>query len=394
MPPLLPVLQLPDNAPSMQSVIDLPLVHSLTSGLQSVPLPPVSDFARDLAQVSLPEPSPLAFAVLAAVGFSVGSNSGFSSPAVPTLSSSASAFEDGRKNVYPSTNGRYNAADAERYFGARPALVLGRALRIAGLSAGFAAGLLGDRFLLAAGLIDADEVEAKSPERAAQLTALLTKLGPTFIKIGQSLSIRSDLLPPAYIAGLEQLQDKVPPFSTEEALRIMEEELCSAEAQKARAATAASSARGGVGGGAVAPVVANRLEDVFVSLSAEPVAAASLGQVYRGRLTPAFAAKVRKQRRQLNNGGSVTVDGTVTSTAEEEEKEDQEGEEDKPFEVAVKVQRPDILESVALDMHLIRLIGPAIKNTLNLNTDIVGTVDDWGLGFVDGMCPFDCYKEH
>ena len=378
----------------MLSVIDLPLVHSLTSGLQSVSLPPVSDFAKDLAQVSLPGPSPLAFAVLAAVGFSVGSNSGSSPLAVPTLSSSAStfAFEDGRKNPYPSTNGRYSAADAERYFGARPALVLGRALRIAGLSAGFAAGLLGDRFLLAAGMIDADEVEAKSPERAAQLTALLTKLGPTFIKIGQSLSIRSDLLPPAYIAGLEQLQDKVPPFSTEEALRIMEEELCSAEAQKARAVTAASSARGNGGGGAVPPVAANRLEDVFVSLSAEPVAAASLGQVYRGRLTPAFAAKVRKQRRALS-GGSVAVDGTVTSTAEEEREEDQEGGEDKPFEVAVKVQRPDILESVALDMHLIRLIGPVIKNTFNLNTDIVGTVDDWGLGFVDGMCPFDCYNQ-
>eukprot|EP00957_Ditylum_brightwellii_P110084 8396160-Ditylum_brightwellii.AAC.1 len=61
--------------------------------------------------------------------------------------------------------------------------------------------------------------------RATELSRLLTELGPSFIKIGQSLSIRTDLLSPAYVRGLRSLQDQVPPFSTAEARQIIEEEL-------------------------------------------------------------------------------------------------------------------------------------------------------------------------
>lgn len=49
--------------------------------------------------------------------------------------------------------------------------------------------------------------------------------------------------------------------------------------------------------------------------------------------------------------------------------------------MAVKVQRPGITSSVALDMHLIRSAGPVIKAVFGLQSDVVGTVDDWGLGF-------------
>ena len=45
----------------------------------------------------------------------------------------------------------------------------------------------------------------------------------------------------------------------------------------------------------------------------------------------------------------------------------------------------DVLEGVALDMFLIRTIGGPLKAAFNLNTDIVGTVDDWGIGFVDEL---------
>jgi predicted unusual protein kinase regulating ubiquinone biosynthesis (AarF/ABC1/UbiB family) len=75
---------------------------------------------------------------------------------------------------------------------------------------------------------------------------------------------------------------------------------------------------------------------------------ASLGQVYR--------AKIRGQ---------------------------EEGEEDR--RVAVKVQRPNIMNQIALDMHLIRDVAPFIKRTFNLNTDFVGVVDTWGVGFVDEL---------
>ena len=61
--------------------------------------------------------------------------------------------------------------------------------------------------------------------RAEWLVRNMLDLGPTFIKIGQSLSTRVDLLPPEYISNLSQLQDKVPAFSGKEARDIIELEL-------------------------------------------------------------------------------------------------------------------------------------------------------------------------
>ena len=72
--------------------------------------------------------------------------------------------------------------------------------------------------------------------------------------MGQSLSIRTDLLSPAYVRGLKSLQDQVPSFPTVEAREILEEEL------------------------------GKPVDEIFSEFSEEPVAAASLGQVYRARL--------------------------------------------------------------------------------------------------------------
>ena len=52
-------------------------------------------------------------------------------------------------------------------------------------------------------------------QRSEELLKLVSDLGPTFIKIGQALSTRTDLLPAKYAKGLTGLQDKVPPFSGE-----------------------------------------------------------------------------------------------------------------------------------------------------------------------------------
>ncbi len=156
--------------------------------------------------------------------------------------------------------------------------------------------------------------EENSYQRGRELAILLTKLGPTFIKVGQSLSIRTDLLSPAYIRGLETLQDQVPAFDTAIATRILEQEW----------------------GRPVSQVLAE-------PLSSKPIAAASLGQVYKAKLKP---------------------DGE---------------------EVAIKVQRPDITEQIALDMYLVRNFATIAKSFFNLNTDTVGTVDAWGVGFVDEL---------
>lgn len=210
----------------------------------------------------------------------------------------------------PYPNNKYDPISARRYFDGKLGLVLQRA---------FVVTLLSTTFLLGVALdFVRGKLESNADQRAKELSVLLTKLGPSFIKIGQSLSIRTDLLSPAYVRGLKSLQDQVPPFSNSEARKIIENEL----------------------GGSI--------DDVFVSFPQETIAAASLGQVYK--------ATIR----------------TKTEKAEE-------------IDVAVKVQRPEIMSQIALDMHLIREVAPIIRRTFNLNTDFVGVVDTWARGFVDEL---------
>src|SRR6266436_8882500 len=61
--------------------------------------------------------------------------------------------------------------------------------------------------------------------KAEELAADLEKLGPTFIKLGQLLSTRGDLLPEPYLEALSRLQDNVAPFSPAEVEQIVESEL-------------------------------------------------------------------------------------------------------------------------------------------------------------------------
>jgi len=105
---------------------------------------------------------------------------------------------------------------------------------------------------------------------AEQLACELEKLGPTFVKLGQLLSTRADLLPPAYIEALTRLQDDVAPFSFAEVEKTVETEL-------------------GV-----------RLSKGFGSFEAEPMAAASLGQVHRASLRDGRLVAVKVQRPDID----------------------------------------------------------------------------------------------
>nr|XP_043608386.1 uncharacterized protein slr1919 [Erigeron canadensis] len=140
-------------------------------------------------------------------------------------------------------------------------------------------------------------------ERAAKFCDTLIRLGPFYIKLGQALSTRPDILPSVYRNELAKLQDQIPPFSTKVAMRSIESELG-------------------------API-----SQIFADISPEPMAAASLGQVYKAHL----------------HTGEL---------------------------VAVKVQRPGMSLSLTLDALLFNMIGGQLKRFAKARKDIIVAVNE------------------
>src|ERR1700759_2422581 len=109
-------------------------------------------------------------------------------------------------------------------------------------------------------------VSPKEAAKAEELAADLEKLGPTFVKLGQLLSTRVELMPRAYLEALERLQDKVEPFSFAEVEQIITSEL-------------------GV-----------RMSKAFGEFDDQPTASASLGQVHLAKLRDGRRVAVKVQR--------------------------------------------------------------------------------------------------
>jgi predicted unusual protein kinase regulating ubiquinone biosynthesis (AarF/ABC1/UbiB family) len=109
-------------------------------------------------------------------------------------------------------------------------------------------------------------MESDVAARARSFAASLKKMGPTYVKFGQLLSTRPDIVPPEYIGALESLQDDVEPFSFADVERIVEEEL------------------------------KTKISKPFASFESTPIAAASLGQVHRAMLRDGREVVVKVQR--------------------------------------------------------------------------------------------------
>jgi predicted unusual protein kinase regulating ubiquinone biosynthesis (AarF/ABC1/UbiB family) len=121
-------------------------------------------------------------------------------------------------------------------------------------------------FFLVWDRITGNRTSKRRHRRAKWLVRQLLRLGPTFIKIGQSLSTRADLIPLEYVQELQYLQDRVPPFGIQEAIRAIESEL------------------------------GKPVEVLFQSFESTPLASASLGQVHRAILHSGEEVVVKVQR--------------------------------------------------------------------------------------------------
>jgi ubiquinone biosynthesis protein len=113
-----------------------------------------------------------------------------------------------------------------------------------------------------------DKTDPESAQRAQAkgLREALEELGPTFCKLGQILSTRADLLPPAFVEELSQLQDHVPPITEAEVVQVMEQAL-------------------GV-----------PWEDVFATIDPQPLAAGTIAQVHKATLAGGAKVIVKVQR--------------------------------------------------------------------------------------------------
>ena len=118
--------------------------------------------------------------------------------------------------------------------------------------------------------------ESKARFRAKQLTNLLVELGPAFVKAGQALSTRPDIIPVILLEELSELQDQLPGFDGNKAMELIEEDLN------------------------------KKIDEIFLTIDKDPISAASLGQVHKAILKNKEIVAVKVQRLGLRE--QITLD--------------------------------------------------------------------------------------
>ena len=120
------------------------------------------------------------------------------------------------------------------------------------------------------------KIDSQARFRAKQLTNLLVELGPAFVKAGQALSTRPDIIPVILLEELSELQDQLPGFDGDKAMELIEEDLN------------------------------KKIDELFLSIDKEPISAASLGQVHKAVLKNKETVAVKVQRPGLRE--QITLD--------------------------------------------------------------------------------------
>eukprot|EP00584_Thalassiosira_punctigera_P026793 CAMPEP_0172578692 /NCGR_PEP_ID=MMETSP1067-20121228/138866_1 /TAXON_ID=265564 ORGANISM="Thalassiosira punctigera, Strain Tpunct2005C2" /NCGR_SAMPLE_ID=MMETSP1067 /ASSEMBLY_ACC=CAM_ASM_000444 /LENGTH=602 /DNA_ID=CAMNT_0013371391 /DNA_START=9 /DNA_END=1813 /DNA_ORIENTATION=+ len=256
---------------------------------------------------------------------------------------------------------RYDPDAIARHWESRPVSIARRLLGVAGELGPVAGEYLVEiqlRPRLRRGSSDAEDdattTEAKRKklelERSLsqKLRASLTRLGPTFVKIGQQLSIRPDLVSPVVLHELQRLCDAVPPFEDEIAMKVLAEELSPATGDDATGKSTSN-----------AKEVRNAILDVFEEVP-QLVASASLGQVYKATL----------RSTDDDDADSTTTNDSVPRTQKQH--------------VAIKVQRPDMLETVSLDLFLLVSYGKVVDFLCSFLTNQIPYHETFLNGFANG----------
>ncbi|KAL8090453.1 hypothetical protein AgCh_039782 [Apium graveolens] len=201
----------------------------------------------------------------------------------------------------------YDPQEVADYFNCRPHLV---ALRLLEVVSSFTAAAIKIRTSSYTSSWDKNDDQSISQYKyGLVLKETMLNLGPTFIKVGQSLSTRPDIIGSEITKAFSGLHDQVPPFPRNLAMKIIEEELGSPA------------------------------EKFFSYISPEPVAAASFGQVYKGR----------------------TIDGLT---------------------VAVKVQRPNLRHVVIRDIYILRVGLGILQRVAKRKSELSLYADELGKGLV------------